>query len=53
MKEPKNISELNIKELHHLVLRHGFLILKPVWYDGNPDIQIEVPTPKQRACVQY
>ena len=42
------LSEKFIGELNQLAERHGFLILKPLWCDGKPDITIEIPTPEDR-----
>lgn len=30
-----------------MAMRYGFLILRPIIFEGEPDIQIEVPTPEQ------
>ena len=51
MKDIKNISGLNIDELHNMALKYGFLILKPFWFEGKPDIIIEVPTAEQRDAL--
>ena len=49
--EFKNVSQLNIEELHDLSLRYGFLILKPSFIGEHKDLKIEVPTAIQRGFI--